>query len=152
MARHMGTKGEPKSGLCPRISFSPSLGSPTSCSHLFFPHRFYPSPPTSIFFSPENQFEARCNARYRGAPGRRSRHRTSCGQEARNFVKRVRDITKRLGPAALRFHAGEKTDARKKGVNDGPERKGIYIYIPFALRIQRGVEEVGTFLRIAYTS
>ena len=45
-------------------------------------------------------------------PGRRSR--TSCGQEARNFVKRVREITKLAGPAALSF-------PRQK--EDGPEKE-----------------------------
>jgi len=36
---------------------------------IFFSHHFYPSPPTLIFFLPENQFEARCNARYEHPEG-----------------------------------------------------------------------------------
>jgi len=67
----MGTKKSPKSGLCPRISFP--LPSPRF-AHLLLASFFFSSllPVSSyfhFFFLPENQFEARCNARYRGEGG-----------------------------------------------------------------------------------
>lgn len=85
-----------RSGLSAREE---SLPPPPSLFASFFPITF-----TRLlllpFFLPENQSDVRCNARYE-APGRRPRRCTGCGQEARNFVKRVREITKRAGPAAL---------------------------------------------------
>lgn len=46
-------------------------------------------------------------------PGRRSHYRTSCGQETWNFVKRVWEITKLVGPAAL-FSTSQKEDGPEK--------------------------------------
>lgn len=66
------------------------------------------------FFLPENQFEARCNARYiyiyiYTTTGHPEAER-GCGQEARNFVKRVRGNNKTgAGTSCAHFHARKKT-------------------------------------------
>lgn len=72
-------------------------------------------------------------------PGRRSRYRTSCGQEARNFVKRVREITKLAGPAAL-FSTSE----RRRTWERGEWRTGERGYL--SLREYKG------YLFLMYTS
>lgn len=117
--RGIWTQKEPERAIRPRrISLSSFPLAIFLYSHLFFPITFHPSPPTPIFLLPENQSDARCNARYE-APGRSASPLYGLRPRSPKFRKKGSGNNKTRGTSCAPFHAGKKTDLGKKGVNDG---------------------------------